>query len=72
MYQYIRLFKVFSQLYARNSPETSWLLNGILYIIRTIDAEYLSKVELGLSKFNPNPYFFVLFLLFFYEYILFI
>ena len=40
--------------YARNGSETSWLLNGILYIIRTIDAEYLSKVGLGLAKFDPT------------------
>ena len=40
--------------YARRGAETSWLLNGILYIIRTIDAEYLSKVGLGLAKFDPT------------------
>ena len=40
--------------YARRGAVTSWLLNGILYIIRTIDAEYLSKVGLGLTKFDPT------------------
>ena len=40
--------------YARRGTETSWLLDGILYIIRTIDAEYLSKVGLGLIKFDPT------------------
>ena len=40
--------------YARKGAETSWLLDGILYIIRTIDAEYLSKVGLGLTRFDPT------------------
>ena len=40
--------------YIRNGAETSWLLDGILYVIRTIDAIYLSKVGLGLTKFDPS------------------
>ena len=39
--------------FAKNGSEISWLLNGRYYIIRMIDAIYLSLVGLGKVKFDP-------------------